>query len=563
MNSVSTVLNYSENNSTKKNYYPTPDSMINEMLEKINLHRVYSVLEPSAGKGNIALAIAKLKYKQTYGCYPKEDRDIKKAIHTANIDLIEIDPILRGFLDDSGFRVVYDDFLGYRTQKRYDLIIMNPPFDRGAEHLLHAIQLQKYGGQIVCLLNAETIRNPMTNVRMELAKQLEKYNAVITYHQNAFSSAERKTDVEVAMVYIEIPAACWEDNIVDNMKKAPTYEVPDVPQRFSELVRYNALDEWVNKYNYEVACGLRLIDEYYNMYSLIQNSVDENDKYSNAIITMKINTNNCAGGDKVPNEYVRQVRLKYWRAIFQSPIFTKQLTGNLQRELHARVNEMADYDFSVYNILTLLIKMNNKIGQGIEDTIVSLFDSWTARTWNEDSPNRHYYNGWKTNDCFRIGKKVIIPFYVFDDWHWSDKGFDYWKAVELFSDIEKVFDFLDAGHTEWHGLSIDETMNKARNDQVFKKLDTKYFTITMYKKNTAHLVFKDEKLLEKFNLFAGQKKNWLPPTYGKKHYHDMTEEEKTVIDNFQGEAAYEEVMSHSDYYLQSGGSAIHIGLLGA
>ena len=50
------------------------------------------------------------------------------------------------------------------------------------------------------------------------------------------------------------------------------------------------------------------------------------------------------------------------------------------------------------------------------------------------------------------------------------------------------------------------------------------------------------RIIDRLNIFAGQRKNWLPPSYGKKHYADMTQEEKIVIDEFQGEKAYESVM---------------------
>ena len=59
-------------------------------------------------------------------------------------------------------------------------------------------------------------------------------------------------------------------------------------------------------------------------------------------------------------------------------------------------------------------------------------------------------------------------------------------------------------------------------------------------------------MLEKFNLFASQKKGWLPPNYGRKRYRDMSEEEKAVVDSFQGREKYEEVMARADYYLNAG-----------
>ena len=56
---------------------------------------------------------------------------------------------------------------------------MNPPFSNGDKHLLKALQMQEKGGNIVCLLNAETLRNPYTESRKELIRQLDKYDADI------------------------------------------------------------------------------------------------------------------------------------------------------------------------------------------------------------------------------------------------------------------------------------------------------------------------------------------------------------------------------------------------
>lgn len=82
---------------------------------------------------------------------------------------------------------------------------MNPPFSAGAAHLLKALDVMKDGGKIRCLLNAETIRNPCTNERKELAAQLEKLNATVKYIPDAFKNARRAARVEVALVSVDIP----------------------------------------------------------------------------------------------------------------------------------------------------------------------------------------------------------------------------------------------------------------------------------------------------------------------------------------------------------------------
>ena len=57
---------------------------------------------------------------------------------------------------------------------KYAAIVMNPPFSAGAAHLLKARDVMQDGGKIRCLLNAETLRNPCTNERKELAAKLEE-----------------------------------------------------------------------------------------------------------------------------------------------------------------------------------------------------------------------------------------------------------------------------------------------------------------------------------------------------------------------------------------------------
>lgn len=533
----------------KKTFYPTPEPLAKKLLEGLDWSFIESILEPSAGKGDLARVCAGLRKQAGYnGYYPTSDYSWDDAIRNADIDCIEIDPTLRAVLEQQKLRVIHDDFLTFESQKRYHLVAMNPPFDRGVAHLLHALDLMERGGEIRCILNAETLRNLYTDQRRELAKRLTDLNAEVEFVQDAFKDAERSTDVEIALVRVSIPMVHIDSSFMDEMRKAPTYKTSTVASEYADMVRYNEIDEWVNRHNYEVACGIRLIEEWAAMEPFILANPDSD--RANPILSLKVRSGG-SDRDVTINEYIRQTRLKYWRAIFQHSTFTDKLTSNLLNDLQASVNKFKDYEFSAYNILTLIIRMNSKVAQGIEDTIIKLFDDWTARSYYEDSPNRHYYNGWKTNDCWRVGKKVIIPFYdAFDTW---DKRFRAWSVISRFRDIEKVFDFLDSGRTDWPG-TFGNDFKVAEATGYTKNLDTKYFTCTFYKKGTAHLVFKDLDLLEKFNLFASQRKGWLPPTYGKKYYRDMTDEEKAVVDSFQGEAKYAEVMARAHYFLETSGN---------
>ncbi|WP_141673497.1 DUF4942 domain-containing protein, partial [Gilliamella sp. Bim3-2] len=59
-----------------------------------------------------------------------------------------------------------------------------------------------------------------------------------------------------------------------------------------------------------------------------------------------------------------------------------------------------------------------------------------------------------------------------------------------------------------------------------------------YKKGTAHFTVKDDALLRRFNVFVGKKRQWLPPDYAMKNYNDCNNEEKRVIDEFEGKKQY-------------------------
>ncbi len=196
-------------------FFPTPSYLAGKMLASVKWKKLKTVLEPSAGKGNIVECV------QAYGkAYVKYRDEYYSRSLNLDIDCIEIDANLRYILMGKNFRVVHDDFLTYNTQKRYDLIIMNPPFSNGDEHLLKALEMQENsGGQIVCLLNAETLRNPYTNRHKLLLQKLNKHGAQIEYVKNAFKRAERKTDTVIALVYIHIPPTTINPKFSSEWKK--------------------------------------------------------------------------------------------------------------------------------------------------------------------------------------------------------------------------------------------------------------------------------------------------------------------------------------------------------
>ena len=127
--------------------FPTPSGIIEEMLsislveaKIIGLNEGWveglDILEPSAGTGAIASAIN------------------EKTNGKANIDVYEIDPVNQAILREKGFNIVGEDFLVAPTHKKYDIILINPPFNRKeyVKHVCHAHSMLKETGVLVAIL---------------------------------------------------------------------------------------------------------------------------------------------------------------------------------------------------------------------------------------------------------------------------------------------------------------------------------------------------------------------------------------------------------------------------
>ncbi len=115
--------------------FPTPPSLARRMVQVAEIETGHTVLEPSAGTGAILTAIRAL----TIG-----------AISTA----VEINCALADRLRLSFDDVRQADFLECNGDLgSFDRILMNPPFERGAdiEHITHALTMLKGGGRLVAI----------------------------------------------------------------------------------------------------------------------------------------------------------------------------------------------------------------------------------------------------------------------------------------------------------------------------------------------------------------------------------------------------------------------------
>ncbi len=118
-------------------YFPTPPPVVEQLLERACIQPGDRVLEPSAGKGNIAEAI-------------------RETHPMALLSVIELQGRLREILTLKGFNLLPDgDFLEHAPGEVYDRIVMNPPFEKGQDidHVQHAYELLSPGGIVVSVMS--------------------------------------------------------------------------------------------------------------------------------------------------------------------------------------------------------------------------------------------------------------------------------------------------------------------------------------------------------------------------------------------------------------------------
>jgi hypothetical protein len=118
-------------------FFPTPPTVVEQMIWRANLCNDIAVLEPSAGKGAIAVPLHHSRLRLTVTC-------------------IELDPARAEILRSLGLCVHEENFLAYQ-QKGYDRILMNPPFTASSDplayiaHVEHAYSLLRPGGRLVSI----------------------------------------------------------------------------------------------------------------------------------------------------------------------------------------------------------------------------------------------------------------------------------------------------------------------------------------------------------------------------------------------------------------------------
>ncbi len=467
-------------------FYPTPQPVIKMMLQKVSKNAQH-FLEPSAGKGDIAEALTKHNYNRS-----------------KNVDCIEHSPELCAILQDKDFSIVGHDFLTYDGVCYYDAIVMNPPFSNGDEHLLKAWDFL-HDGEIVCLLNEETIKNPCTKTRQRLEKIITEHGHVDCLG-DCFSTAERKTSVRVALVYLKKQAEddsfdLWasdtdETAINDNID---TDSMPAVIDRLGNMQRF--YDE-ANMHMFKAFQHIRKAQSFMDANDITIYSSD-----LDSILGMAAKNINSAKA-----AFTRKHRNSAWHKVFSRMEFHKMLDKKQRDELLRDVDRNGNIPFTAENIKGTLQNVFAQRDRLFEQSVANVFDE-LCRYYDG---NTNHKEGWKTNDNYKINKKIIFPYGCqFNDKYGRYFDLRWGHYMDIYNDLDRVMCVLtgrDFESCETIGQCLKrkfEILGRDVKAPFDNETESRFFHIKFYMKGTVHLKFKDDAHWALFNKTAAKGRAWL------------------------------------------------------
>ena len=441
-----------------KDFYPTPDSVINMMgidcTSKV-------VLEPSAGKGNIVEWLKNNGSKEVLTC--EKNNDLAEIIKTKS-------------------RFLKSDFLELKSDEisHIDMIVMNPPFSADEKHILHAFEIAPDGCEIIALCNYETINNVWSSSQKELRRTIKDYG-YSEYLGDVFSDSERKTDVEIGLVKLFKP------------KQGETefegffFDEDIEQQQENGIMAFDKIRDIVQRYVYAV----KLFDEH----EIINNQMKSlTQPFGIKGFSIEINYDNHITSRE---SFKKELQKKAWHHLFTLMNLNKYLTTGVIKEINKFVENQTNVPFTMRNIYKMFEIIVGTREQIFDKALVEAIDKFTMHT----DENRFNVEGWKTNLGYMLNKKFIIN-YMFEQ-GFGGKGMLSIRCSgneEKLSDLIKVICSITAtDYNSLKSLRYDTDTRKSIYYEPNKWYDYNFFEIKGFKKGTMHLKFKDDKVWETLN----------------------------------------------------------------
>ena len=373
-------------------FYPTPPEVAEKMLAKVSKLYERSILEPSAGKGDLAdAAVGRLDR------YYNRCREI--------VHCIEIEPELQAAIRGKGYPLVGTDFLTFWPDEKYDLILMNPPFANGDAHLLHAWEILDHG-DIVCLLNEQTLLSPCTANRKLLATVIEAHGEVEHLGSCFAEDAFRKTQVRVSLVHLHKKREEPKFSFEVGSDEEGTAVFSDGSRFESEVATRDTVGNLVAQYG-------RCRELFVQIAHLAQElahyagplGTDGGETVGETLKELMRQKPTRRAQEDAYNRFVRSLKKSAWREVLRLTDVRNLASHGVQKELDRLLESNERMAFSEENVYALVESIFLNRGAILQQCVVEAFDLMT-RYYDE---NRVHVEGWKTNDAWKVNRRVVLP----------------------------------------------------------------------------------------------------------------------------------------------------------
>lgn len=472
-----------------KDFYPTPKDIALKMKRKLTIEKG-TILEPSAGKGDLADVLKNSHY----------------GYNDFEVECIESDFELCECLRGKGYNILGFDWLTYSGVCYYDAIVMNPPFSNGDEHLLKAWEFLN-SGEIVCLLNAETLNNLYSKNRVVLNNLIKMYGDV-EFLGKVFEKAERPTSVEVALVYLKKEAkddlkTVWAQ---ETKEKDYTHENEEGLKNIALKDTLGNFEYYYNSANSEMIEAFKHIRKAY----LFMNAGNFWDYSSEEVSrTLKIALENT---NEATREFVKLNKRLAWSEVFRQTNFSNILDKKQSDKFYSDIQQHSAADFTKENIKGTLQFLVENAAVYMQQSIVNVFDE--LRKYY--AGNIVYKEGWKTNSSYKLNKKIIFPYGVsFETWGGNYGRFCSYRGYcwDIYNDLDRIvarLEHKDLNQIVTIGEALRNKFDKLNTiyngDKYDNTTESTYFKLKFFKKGTLHIEFKDTELLSLLNKRAAQGK---------------------------------------------------------
>ena len=451
-------------------FYPTPNAVIEQMMMGEDFIGK-TILEPSAGKGNIVDWLKKNGAGEVIAC--------------------ENDPNIRKLLDGK-CELIANDFLTVTPDmvSHVQHIVMNPPFSKGAEHILHAYEIAPPGCTITALCNSETINGySRYDKNQRLCELIENEGREESLGSVFEQDAERRTRCRVSLVKL-YKHGDGEDEFAGYFFADYDEDSANANER-EGIMPYNFIRELVNRY----VSAVKMFDEVmaatdrineaatYVEYEDVVKTNGEPGKrkveYGYLPVRFKAVSSDDRATTVTHSSYRKALQKYYWRIIFNKLNMQKYATAKLNEQINKFIETNKNAPFTMANIYRVIDIVIQTTGQRMQSALVEAFDTICELSAENSTAGEK----WKTNANYMVNKRFIVDWmtdYGDYSWHHDSVHIRYSGNRDKIDDVTKALCFLTGSNYD----SIGGLQNTAEGQPWGTWFVWGFFKCIAYKKGT-------------------------------------------------------------------------------